>query len=180
MRNFTLSALLFSIYISGQNITTEDFRNMVATSYSLIDKIEKSQFDQLIIDFKIHPKERNKLNSQISARAKKDSFYTAPHYYLTKSPNTFKMVITSFKPLEKIGEENFNRGEYNFVIKSIVTIDPEKQIISYSDTKILTYTNEINNWWLSEYKTYMAKTTKVHDKYNYVPPPPPCPPLELN
>ena len=90
------------------------------------------------------------------------------------------MVITSFKPLEKIGEENFNRGEYNFVIKSIVTIDPEKQIISYSDTKILTYTNEINNWWLSEYKTYMAKTTKVHDKYNYVPPPPPCPPLELN
>ena len=56
MRNFTLSAfLLFSIYISGQNITTEDFRNMVATSYSLIDKIEISQFDQLFIVFKIHP-----------------------------------------------------------------------------------------------------------------------------
>ncbi|MCD2259773.1 hypothetical protein [Psychroserpens luteolus] len=163
-----------TIHSYGQTITKEDFKTVTGATFSIIKHIEKSNVD----DLKLSDSESETLKAQIKNAIPNTSIYTLPHFYLTERSNTFKMVIICFEIIKKENED-FNRGNYYFVIKSTVNINPESTVVSFYDSKVYTTSEDINTWWLSQCKDYLSETKKVYEKFDFVPPPPPLPPIDL-
>jgi hypothetical protein len=53
-----------------------------------------------------------------------------------------------------------------------------KEIV-FDNIVLLTDENQIQQWWLKQYKEYMEQTSFFYRKYKFVPPPPPLPPANL-
>lgn len=109
----------------------------------------------------------------------KNSVFALPYFLITDEPNKFQMIIAGYEVLPKIKNEEYGRGKYHFVIKSLVRINTKKREISFGSSQVLINQNEINKWWLSQYKTYLSETMKIMNKYGYKPPPPPSIPQSI-
>ena len=162
----------------AQTITKDDFKTVSGTAFGIIKHLKTGQVDDVKTHLKLSDSDSDKLTAQIKKITPNTSAYTLPHFYLTERPNTFKAVIICFEIVKK-EEEDLHRGIYYFVIKSMVDLDPENLAIRFYDSKILTTSEGIHPWWLSQCKGYLKETKKVHNKYGFVPPPPPLPPIDL-
>jgi hypothetical protein len=180
MKKLFFSILILQIFIlNGQKITKEDFNEMLKTSGLIVSYIEKTESKNLQLYLKLNPDDSQKLKTVLENNYIQNSVFALPHFLVTDEPNKFQMIIAGYEVLPKIKNEKYERGKYYFVIKSIVTIYPEKKEVSYGNSQVLIKQNEINKWWLSQYKTYFSDTMKIMNKYGYKPPPPPCPPKSL-
>jgi len=180
MKKHILIILLFtSILNYSQEIRKDDFQNVIRTSFRVIDMLKESNLEKLKALLKLPTEEVKRLKSVENDSLKDQSTFTTPHFLLTDRQNVFQMVIVSFKTADKRPNESFNRGKYFIVIKSIVKLGVDNQAILFSDSKILTSSDQINTWWVSQYKSYITETTEVYKRFGYVPPPPCPPPLGL-
>lgn len=181
MKKIILSIIVLQSYsINCQEITKKHFDVLVNKTKLIANYLKSNKIEEAELYLKLSPTDAKKLKLVLNNDDfKSNSTYTHPHFLLTENPKKFKMIITSFKVLEKLKNENFSRGIYFFVIESIVSIDQKNQIINYEKSMIFTEDTNINKWWLSQFKTYVNNTKKVYDKFGYTPPPPPCPPKSL-
>lgn len=106
-----------------------------------------------------------------------DSTYMLPFYYLTDNPKELELIVFACQDLPKRQGETFNRSDYYFVLKTNISL--HDGTVSYSKTELISLEEEINNWFLSGYKSYIDKTGLVYDKFGFIPPPPPLPPVGL-
>ena len=89
------------------------------------------------------------------------------------------MTIASLKIMKKKDHESFERGEYYFVIKSRIKFNKQDHSFMFYNSRILITENDIQKWWLSQFRDYNTKTKIIHDLYDYLPPPPYLPPKNL-
>lgn len=180
MKKHILTLLVLTSFISyGQEISKEDFQSVIKSTYGIIDMLKKSNLEGLEAFLRLSTEEAERLKSVDSKALNDRSVFTTPHYFLTDTPNVFQMVIVSFKTADKLPNESFNRGKYFIVIKSLVKLDVKNKAILFSDSEILTTSDQINAWWSAQYKTYVPKTAEVYKLFEYLPPPPSPPPLGL-
>ncbi|MBC9795847.1 hypothetical protein [Sinomicrobium weinanense] len=187
MKNFFVIGfiLFFSTLLRGQKITQAEFEQILNSTHEIINAIQFSNFEQLNKKLQIDKLQnvndlKNILNNpDISLNNKNKSTYSVPHFKTTNVSNQLLLIIPAFKILPKRSGEDFERGEYYFVLKTIVEYDFHKKLVVFKDTDLITIEYKIQNWWLSQFENYVKETKIIYNEYGFIPPPPPSPPKNL-
>ena len=137
----------------------------------LINKFNLSKIDMEKV-------ERLALKKNIQFSKKTDSkSHILPFYVLSNTPGELQLTIFSLTIQNQNPDEDFHRGKYHFVLTTTVNIIDGQPY--YKNSTFSTDKNEINQWFLNGYKTYLKRTKPIFEKYDYTPPPPPMPPKGL-
>lgn len=184
MTKIIISLILTINYGFAQDLSKQDFQKIKADVDKLVYYIRESnslEVNKIInLDTSENSKKIEELFTQkeIKLNDYENNYFVFPHYTETSEKNKLHLTITAFKQLSKKENEKFIRAVYYFVFNSIVQIN-EQNNIEYLNQKYLITKQDINDWWLNQYKTYNENTNIIHDKYGFVPPPPPWVPLTL-
>ncbi len=176
--------ILFTSSLSAQSLTQKEFERINSDIRKILISINKSDdFQKLIDKFKLSKADSTQMenlilkNDIIFSKNMNSKSHIFPFYFLTDNPNELKLTVFSLTTEPKRKGEEFYRGDYHFVLTSIVNIENESLI--YKNTNLITDPDSINTWFLNGYNSYLDKTKPVFDKFKYTPPPPPLPPNKL-
>jgi len=176
--------LIFSCSLSAQNLTQSEFERINSDVNEIVFSINSpDDFQELISKFNLSEADSIKLKNLFLHRDIKFSFsmqsksHIIPFYFLTDNPNELKLTVFSLTVEPKRNREEFVRGEYHFVMNSIIKFENEN--LTYDNSVLITDSDLINKWFLNEYRSYLDKSRLVSGKFNYTPPPPPLPPTTL-
>ena len=183
MSKYLIIFVFFSIFITEKEaLTKNQFKTLLYGISDIIYYLEHSNYSEVDKILKLSSLAKGEEiktilnNHSINFSKRDDSIYIFPSFQETTAPNELLLTITAFKSLPKKANEDFPRGKYFYVIKTIVQFDTDSNTYKYRDLIILTENKEINCWWQSQYKTYVTNTKLIHDRYDYIPPPPSPPP----
>ncbi len=165
----TLSQKEFNLILEEvKNITRnikkpQDF-NVFAEQLNL----NKEQLKKIIQSFKGLDLDFNNQNSKdhilpFFTKSQNDKFLFLNLATLTSHPTKSK--------------KEFPRGTYYFTFYCYVGVVNNKVI--FKGAKVLSEEDIIHKWFLSIYPVYLKETKIIHNKYNFVPPPPFPAPISL-
>lgn len=181
---FFLIFFLFTNSLFAQSLSQTEFNKITSDIKETLWSVNKSQdFLELIIPFdlvKSDSVQMADLAQNIDIQFLKNmqaQSHILPFYFLTDNPYEIKLTLFSLTVEPQRKGEEFHRGDYHFVLTSIIKIEDEN--LTYKNSELITNTDSINHWFLKGYESYLEKTKVVFDKFGYTPPPPPLPPSTL-
>ena len=176
--------IVLSNNIFAQDITQSEFDKINRDVWTSLLK-QTQPFDIILFsnNFDISEEDREKIESVFVGKeivfneGDKPINLIYPYYLKTSDTENFKLTIFAYTRLPKRENEDFNRAKYYFVLTLKVSIKNDSVV--YDDTKLLVSKEKIIKWFLDGYDSYLEKTRPVYKKYDFTPPPPPLPPIEL-